>query len=133
MPNTEFLDANVIARYLVGDTPSLASRASALIESTRQLYIPVVILAEVGFVLTKVYKIDRVRVVDALLDLLGRHNIDPFEITKDKAVEALQLCAPSGRVSFTDAMLWAVANTNGCEVWTFDKRFPANGIVVNEP
>jgi predicted nucleic acid-binding protein len=133
MPNLELLDANVIVRYLVGDTPDLASRATALIESARHLYIPVVILAEVGFVLTRVYKIDRTRVVDALLDLLGRYNIDPLEITKDKAIEALQLCSPSPRVSFADAMLWAVAHREVGTVWTFDKRFPEVGILVNEP
>jgi len=133
LPSLDLLDANVIVRYLVGDTPDLASRATSLIESNQQLYIPVVVLAEVGFVLTRVYQIDRVRVVDTLLDLLGRHNIDPFEITKDKAIEALQLCAPSARVSFADAMLWAVGNTNGCNIWTFDKRFPSIGIHVMEP
>jgi predicted nucleic acid-binding protein len=133
MTTLELRDANVIVRYLVGDTPDLASRAAALIESTRQLHIPVVILAELGFVLTRIYMIDRIRVVEALLDLLGRHNIDPLGISKDKAIEALQLCAPSARVSFADAMLWAVAHCEVGTVWTFDKRFPAVGIQVYKP
>jgi predicted nucleic acid-binding protein len=133
MPTHELLDANIVVRYLVADGTDLVARATALIESTQQLYIPAVILAEVGFVLTRVYKIDRVRVVDAMLDLMGRCNIEPYDISKDRAIEALRLCAPSARVSFTDAMLWATARTNGCKVWTFDKRFPAEGIAVSEP
>jgi len=49
----ELLDANVIIRYLTNDPPEMAERAAALIEGDLQLVIPPLILAEVGFVLTR--------------------------------------------------------------------------------
>jgi predicted nucleic acid-binding protein len=49
----EFLDTGVLARYLVGDTPYLAARVSALIDSARPLCVSLVVSAELGYVLTR--------------------------------------------------------------------------------
>jgi predicted nucleic acid-binding protein len=128
------LDTSVIARYLVGDEPTMAARAAALIDSDRHLRISVIVLAELGFLLTRFYRIDRSRVVDTLVSLLGRANIEAHEVPTDLAVEALRLCAPSGRVSFADAMLWATARCAGdMGVWTFDRGFPGDGVRRQEP
>lgn len=130
------LDTSVVARYLVGDSPEHAACAAALIDSERPLRISLIVLAELGFLLTRFYRIDRFRVVDVLVDLLSRTNIEAHEIPTDLASEALSLCASSGRVSFADAMLWATARSiasTGAEIWTFDRSFPAEGIRRKEP
>jgi predicted nucleic acid-binding protein len=94
----------------------------------------VVTLAEVGLVLTKFYKVDRARAVDALIDFLNRENIGTHEIRTELAIQALQLCRPSGRVNFADALLWAVARAAPlARVWTFDEKFPKDGIKVQQP
>jgi predicted nucleic acid-binding protein len=131
---TDFLDVNVLLRYFVQDNPAFTARATALIESERTLRISVVTLAEVGFVLTKFYKVERVRAVDALIDLLNRENIETHEIPRERAIEALLLSRPSGRVSFADALLWAIARSaSPAQVWTFDEKFPTDGIQVQQP
>lgn len=129
----DFLDANTILRYLIRDTPGQSERASALIEADTPLRISVVVLAEVGFVLTKFYRVNRALAVDTMMELLNRENIEVHEIANDLAVEALLLCRPSGRVSFTDALLWATARAGGGKVWSFDRKFPRDGIHVDEP
>jgi len=87
-----------------------------------------------GFVLTKFYKVERARAVDALVDFLNRENIEAHEIRTELAIQALQLCRPSGRVNFVDALLWAVARGAAlARVWTFDEKFPADGIQVRQP
>lgn len=132
--SAEFLDTNPVVRYLVGDEPGLAARATLLIESDRRLRLSLVTLAEIGFVLTRAYGIDRARVVDTLVDLLNRENLEVHEVSTDVAVQALRLCRPSGRVNFGDAMLWALARSLApARVWTFDRRFPADGIECREP
>lgn len=102
---TEFLDTNPVVRYLVRDHPDLATRATALLESARRLFLSVVTVAEIGFVLVSTYRIARERVVDALIDLLNRENIDTYEVPTEVAIQALRFCRPSGRVNFGDAML----------------------------
>jgi predicted nucleic acid-binding protein len=69
-----------------------------------------------------------------LIDLLNRENIDTHEVPTEVAIQALRFCRPSGRVNFGDAMLWAVARASApARVWTFDRRFPADGIERWEP
>lgn len=130
----DFVDTSILVRYLIQDDTALTARATRLIESERTLRVSVLTLAEVGFVVTKFYKIERARAVDALIDLLSRENLKTHEIDTDLAIEALILCRPSGRVSFADALLWAVARSNApARVWTFDERFPTDGIQVSGP
>ncbi len=130
----EFLDTNPVVRYLVRDVPELAARAASLIEGDRHLFLSVITVAEIGFVLSSIYRIERARVVDALVDLLNRENIDTHEIPTEMAIQALRLCRPTGRVNFADALLWGVARSmSPARVWTFDRRFPADGIERREP
>lgn len=129
----ELLDANPVLRYLLADHPDHFARAQALIESERSLRISVLTLAEIGYVLTRVAGVPREDAVDALIDLLERENIDAHEVDTDLAIQALRLCRPSGRVNFGDAMLWAVARASSARVWTFDERFPSQGIRVQQP
>jgi predicted nucleic acid-binding protein len=129
----EFLDANLPVRYLTDDPPELAARAAALIESDTALTISFLTLAEVAYVLTKVYGRERGQVVEALIALIQRENLSVYHVDTDLAVEALELCRPSGRVDFADALLWAEARTAGGIVHTFDARFPEEGITVRHP
>ncbi len=131
---SDFLDANPVLRYLIEDNPPQTARARALIESDRPLRISLLTLAEVGYVLTRVYRLERATVVDALISLLDRENVQVHEIETDLAIQALRLCRPSGRVNFADALLWALARAAApARVWSFDERFPADGIELRQP
>jgi predicted nucleic-acid-binding protein len=123
------LDTSVVVRYLTGDPPELADRVARIIDSTTPLQITDVVLVEAAYVLISVYKMPRAAVVDALIALLQRNNIRPFALGKATVLEALLLCRPSARVAFADAMVWAVARSCAPPtVYTFDKRFPADGV-----
>ena len=129
----EFLGTNPILRYLLDDHPDHSLRSKALIESGRRFRVSVVTLAEVGYVLTRAARVPRSDAVDAMVELLGRENIEVHEITTELAIEALFLCRPSGRVNFADALLWGVARNSESRVWTFDERFPLGGIDLRSP
>jgi predicted nucleic-acid-binding protein len=104
-----------------------------LCEGEATLTISPLILAEVGYVLTKVYGREREQVVASLIELLQRQNICVYGMETNVAVEALELCRPSNRVSYADALLWAEARTAGATVRTFDARFPKQGVTVHAP
>lgn len=129
---TSLLDTSVIVRYLLLDPPHLAAHARALIEGPDELAIPLVALAEAGHVLTRIYGIERTLVVDALIELLGRERVRTLDVPTRLAREALDLCRPSNRVSFADALIWAAARTQpDGAVYTFDRRFPQHGIELH--
>jgi len=128
---TEFLDASVIVRYLMNEPREMADVAAALIEGPQHLTISPLMLAEAGYVLTKVYGCDRSQVVTLLIELIQRSNISVHLMDTETAMQALEYCSPSGRVSFADALLWAEAHCVGGAVHTFDRRFPAQDIVLH--
>jgi predicted nucleic-acid-binding protein len=124
-----FLDTNVIVRYLTGDPPSMAEQAARILTNEADLYVTDVVIAEVDHVLSSVYQVPRETIVDHLITLMQRSNITPFGLPKDVVIQGLLLCRPSGRVSIPDAMLWAAVRSSTTRlVYTFDRRFPSDGI-----
>ena len=125
-----FVGTSVVVRYLVGSSDALFEEAKTILEHTSELVITDVALAEVFFVLRSVYKVPREKLIDVLVTLVQRRNIRIFGLAKEVVVKGLLLCRPSGRVSLPDALIWAAAvSGNGvATVYSFDKRFPAEGV-----
>lgn len=129
-----FLDTSVLVRYLTDDPPALALKSAAVIDGGEDLLVTDVVIAETAYVLTSVYGVSREAVVDSLIALLRKENIDTFGLNEDYVLEGLLLCRPSGRVSFADALVWAAARSAGSgTVYSFDGRFPNDGISVLLP
>lgn len=125
------LDTSVIVRYLTGDPPRLAARAARIIDGEKALAVTGVVIAETAFVLSSVYGVPRMALVDRLLELLQKENIAVLHLDKGAVLQALLLCRPSNRISFADAMVWAAARSVGAEaVYSFDERFPREGLIV---
>ncbi len=129
-----FLDASIVVRYLVQDRPMVAEQVRHIVEDYPDLRLTEGTIAESAYVLMRVYQVPRAAVVDALIALVRRANVRVHGIDKDIAIQALLLCRASGRVSFGDAMLWAVARSSDEDaiVFTLDARFPAAGIKVRQ-
>ena len=108
-PEVEFLDSDVICRYLVNDHVEHSPRAARLIDSDRLLWISILTLAEVAHVLRSVYQRTPEQIADGLIQLLERENIAAHELDTDLAIGALELTRPSRRISVPDALLWATA------------------------
>ena len=128
---TSALDTSFVVRYLMGIPADTARQASEVIDSSEELEISGIALAETAFVLTTVYQVPRDRAADQLIGLVQKENISLTGITKDLAIQGLLMCRPSGRVSFADALIWAAARTGGSDaVYSFDRRFPGDGLEV---
>ena len=59
------VDANIILRYLLGDHTELSERARQIIEGNT-IFVPIEVLCEVVYVLTRVYKVTRIDVSSKL-------------------------------------------------------------------
>lgn len=128
---SDLLDTSMLVRYLTGDPPGLADVSAEVIDGVDALLVTAVVLVETAYVLTSVYRVARETVVNHLIALLRKQNIGTFRLDKDRVLEALLLCRPSGRVSFADALVWAATRSEpGAGVYSLDERFPDEGITV---
>ncbi len=125
-----FLDTSFVLRYIAGDDPAMLRRSKEVIESDESLIITDAVLMEAAFVLASVYKTQRENIVDLLVGLIQKENISVYGINKGVVLKALLMCRPSGRVSVTDALTWATAISAGVGIYTFDKRFPSEGLEI---
>ncbi|MBO77749.1 MAG: type II toxin-antitoxin system VapC family toxin [SAR202 cluster bacterium] len=126
-----FLDTSMVVRYLTGDVPVLAQRASAVMDGEDELLITGEVVAEAGYMLTTAYQLPRELVVEHLSALLRKRNLTPYGLDKGLVLQGLLLCR--GHVSFTDAMVWAAAKSAGTDVvYTLEDGFPDDGIEVRK-
>ena len=102
-----------------------------MIDGVAALLVTDEVIVEAADVLMSVYDVPRATVFDGLIALLSKANIDTFRLDKDRVLEALLLCRPSGGVSFADALVWAAARSEAnAAVYSLDGRFPEDGIRV---
>lgn len=108
----------MILRFLLRDNKEMADKATEIIDRENTLFTNEV-AAEVVYVLSGVYKIDRAAISNALLDFI--------EIDKVKTVEygvlskALRYFAEN-KLDFVDCLLCAYNLQYGYEVCTFDEK-----------
>lgn len=114
----KIVDANVVLRYLLDDHPEQSDMANHLIEN-ENILIPYEVIAEIVYVLQKVYKVDRSTISEILLDLFEYDNfiINNKEIVK----EALSLFS-SRSIDFVDSLLYGYKKVESYEIVTFDKK-----------
>ncbi len=117
----KIVDANVVLRYLLNDHADLSEQATMIIENCEVLLLHEVI-AEIVYVLDKVYCVQNHEISVVLSDLLELDNIllENGEVLKT----ALRLFGEK-RLDFVDALLFAYSRVKGYEVFTFDKKLNA--------
>lgn len=129
-----FLDTSIIVRYITGDPPKMAEAAARLLDGGEPLILSEIALLETAHVLARVYQVPRPALVDALVALVQKSNLRLAVLPKPRVVEALLLCRDSKRYSLPDVMLWAQARDMKVEpLYTFDGRFPSQGLAVARP
>lgn len=130
----EAVDTNVLVRYLLQDEPEQGEAAARLVDGADALGISLVALAETAFVLSGNYGVPREEVVDRIVDLLRKRNINILGMDKNLAASALMMCRPSGRVNYADALINADARANSVDkLYSFDERFPLEGLGIERP
>lgn len=110
------LDANIILRYLLNDNEQMADEAEKIIKENMAL-VTIEIIAEVVYVLKRVYSIERDIIKSSLFDFLSEVQSNEIEVIK------LGLTVYSEKnLDFVDCILYAYYKVKGYEVKTFDKK-----------
>lgn len=109
------VDANVILRYLLDDVPEMAEKANEVIEAGA--YSTPEILAEVLYVLIKVYKVEKSEACGFVKSVLGELSVEEREVLD----YALDLHSEKS-LDFVDCLIVARHNIHGVPVFSFDKK-----------
>ena len=116
--NMNIVDANIILRYLLQDIEQFINQANEKIEC-HSIFIPNEVIAEVVYVLEKVYKVERVHIFESLRSLLSYSNISVDD--KNILIEAFRVYSEI-KIDFVDSLLFAYSKVGGHTVFTFDKK-----------
>ena len=114
----KIIDANVVLRYLLADIPNLFVESEGLIESV-VIYLPFEVLAEIIYVLEKVYLVAREEISGSLINLLKYQNISTYD--SEIADCALQAYSDTN-LDFIDTLLYAYQKVRDFEIVSFDKK-----------
>jgi predicted nucleic-acid-binding protein len=111
-------DTNAILRYILQDNQAMAD------EVEQQLFdcvcfIPVEVVAEIVYVLSKVYGLKRDVIAQTLTDIADLDNIKIAQ--KPVVLHALGVYAAI-TLDFVDCLLIGYAKENGHTIFTFDKK-----------
>lgn len=120
------LDTNVLVRYLAQDNAKQAAQATHLIEqelsASNPGFISTVVLAELCWVLARLYEAGQAELVAMVGDLLGSHqfHLEHREVVQATARHIKQ--SSSKKIGFADVLVAQLAQAEGCErTVTFDK------------
>ena len=109
------IDANIILRFLIGDNEEMFEISKNILKN--KVFLANEVLAEVVYVLEKVYKVNRDIIFDRLYSLMSLDNILNFD--KQFVLKALEIYN-NKKLDFVDCLLCAYSEVD--EIKTFDKK-----------
>ena len=114
-----FVDTNVLVRHLTGDPPDLAARATRFLVGADVLLLSDVIVAEIVYVLSSVYRASRPEIAGALRAILAYEAIRVVDAELlQRAVEVYEY----DRLDYPEAYLVACAERAGVgTIASFDR------------
>lgn len=128
------VDTSVVVRYLVGTPAGQAKRAAALLDGEQEIGIPVVALVETAHVLRTQYDVERSDVIDVLIELLTREDVQLLGLPKSDALAAMVRARSLPGGPIPDALIAATAAWAGAlPLYTFDAQLHRQGVPVETP
>ena len=109
-------DTNMILRYLLNDNPTMYEKSKHLLKQGN-VWVTLEVIAEVVYVLGKVYSLERQTVSDKVRAFA--------ELVKCKETDVLNLAIDTyaaKNLDFVDCVLYAYNKVGGFEIATFDKK-----------
>ena len=114
----KIVDANIVLRYLLADVPTLFTRSEQILEK-EGVYLPFQVLAEVVYVLDKVYAVSRREISASMAELLKYPTVSTF--SAEVAIRGLEIYADSS-LDIVDSLLCGYRSVQGAEIVSFDKK-----------
>ena len=112
------VDANAILRYTLNNNPDMATRVGDVMKESR-IFIRYEVLAEVIYVLNKVYSLPRNEIAEGVKLFLTHPSVE----TESEEVLSLALKTyATVNMDFVDCVLYSFRAVYGHSVFTFDKQ-----------
>lgn len=111
-------DANTMIRCIIGDDEQKIKELQE-IRATQKIIYSMEVIAEVVYVLTKVYNVSRVDASDAIQRFLKAKNI--VCSNSEIAIKSLQLFAEN-HLDFVDNVLLAYHQLRGITIYSYDRK-----------
>jgi predicted nucleic-acid-binding protein len=112
------VDANIVLRYILRDNKELARNAKVIIEN-KEIEIPFEVIAEIVYVLEKVYSVERNEIYQSILLVCEYSNVIVTDYT---VLEYALKEYKDANIDFVDALLLGYNSIRKKEVHTFDKK-----------
>ena len=106
-------------RYLLDDHLELSTKARQIIDSNTKIFICDGVCAEIVYVLSKVYKVERLIIKQTISSFLEKGNINVSNnqiITKSLEIFSQQ------NIDYIDSLLCAYNYVDNIDIITFDKK-----------
>lgn len=113
--NMQLIDANVIIRCILDDCPEMTVKATEVIDNGA--YTKPEIIAEVVYVLQKVYSVERKTLREMIYDILDVVTCDEADCVR----YAMDVYADIS-LDFVDCLLIAYHKINNEKIFSFDKK-----------
>lgn len=115
----QLIDANVVIRYLLQDNEVLSKKATELIEQNHDVYIVNEVVAEIIYVLLKVYELPKEKIVQSL-QLLFAKNL--LKHTQPILINTALTIYQHQNIDFVDCLLISYHQTFDFTIISFDKK-----------
>ncbi len=106
-------------RYLLNDNAELSQKARDIIDSNTNLFVCDGVCAEIVYVLSKVYGVEREIISLKVVEFLNKENIHVSN--KEIATKSLELFA-NQNIDYIDCLLCAYNHVENFKVETFDNK-----------
>ncbi len=116
------IDTNILLRIFIDDLNlDQVNAARSLVQKTRHVYIPQLVMAEMVWVLTRAYQLSKQHIINILHEIY--ENAAFLVDDKELLSQALTLFKENN-VGFSDCLIWANAKAAGAKlIYTFDTKF----------
>ncbi len=111
------IDTNVFLRYVLNDNESLSKQSADIIENN-EIFLPTEIIAEIVYVLEKVYKVPRKKTAALLTNFIDNYNPT---VQNPITIKFALSTYSSSKLDFIDCMIHSYHHIESHEVVTFDK------------
>lgn len=120
---TYIADTNLFLRFVLKDNPSLHKKAEAYFYSVKTGAIRLVflreVIAEIIFVLQKLYKISRRDIVASVSSLLNMPSVD---VERPEVISSALTIYEKQNISYVDAIILAESKSRSVSVASFDRK-----------
>lgn len=116
--NIKILDTNMILRFLMRDNAEMAAKSLEIIKKD-QVFVTPEVVAEVVFVMQKVYKATREDIYNMIMSFM---NISTVEVSEYSVLSKGLELFRDNNLDFVDCILCAYNLCYGYEVCTFDVK-----------